>query len=100
MAQLTTFSRLLITLAIIAAVFFGIRYLFPNLGHSAPASTEQNGNMPTADRPADANTAPSSGSSDWGKSSPANFNPAPFNYSAKEPVNGKLKGEKVPEGWL
>ena len=97
MARLTTFSRLLITLAIIAAVFFGIRYFFPNLGHSAPAQTEQNGNMPSAQQNADVKeSAPSAGSnansSDWGKSSSANFTPAAFNYSPKEPVNGKLKG--------
>ena len=34
MARLTTFSRLLITLAIVAAIFFGVRYFFPNLGNS------------------------------------------------------------------
>lgn len=95
MARLTTFSRLLITLGIIAAVFFGIRYFFPNLGHSNTAQTEQNGNMPSGQQTTDANeSAPSSGStsSDWGKSSSATFTPAPFNYTPREPVNGKLKG--------
>ncbi len=92
MARLTTFSRLLITVAIIAAVFFGVRYFLPNLGKSDPAQTEQTGNMPTADRPADAEQKGESTSSDWGKSSSANFTPAAFNYTPAEPVNGKLKG--------
>ncbi|MEO6037448.1 MAG: hypothetical protein ABIQ93_03475 [Saprospiraceae bacterium] len=90
MAQLTTFSRLLITLAIIAAVFFGIRYLFPNLGHSQPAQTEQNGNMPASENTSEPKN--NSTSSDWGKSSSPNFTPATFNYTAPEPANGKLKG--------
>ncbi len=86
MARLTTFSRLLITLAIVAAIFFGVRYFFPNLGSSdngAPATTEQPatpGNQP-------ANTGTSS---TWGKSS--SYTPLPFNYTAPTPSGGKLKG--------
>ncbi len=98
MARLTTFSRLAITLVIIAAVFFGVRYFFPNIGNSGPAQTEQNGDMNNTNRPADNsdNAAPSSGASDWGKSgnsgNAGNSGSASFNYTAPEPVNGKLKG--------
>ena len=98
MARLTTFSRLAITLVIIAAVFFGVRYFFPNIGNSGPAQTEQNGNMNNPNRPTgdNDNAAPSSGASDWGKSGKSgnsgNSGSASFNYTAPEPVNGKLKG--------
>ena len=87
MARLTTFSRLLITLAIVAAVFFGVRYFFPNLGKSdtvgAPPPTEQ---------PATPGSqSGSNGSaSTWGKSS--SYTPQPFNYTAPTPSGGKLKG--------
>ncbi len=94
MARLTTFSRLLITLGIIAAVFFGVRYFFPNIGSSRSDPTEQNGNVNTGDRPAEPETKPST-ASDWGSSSSssnAGTSPAAFNYTAPQPVNGKLKG--------
>ncbi len=90
MAKLTGFSRLLITLAIVAGVYFGVRYLFPNLGKSSdsssPAPTEQT-NSTTPGQ----NSAGTTTSSTWGKSG-ASFTPAPFNYTAPEPVGGKLKG--------
>ena len=92
MARLTTFSRLIITLGIIAAVFFGVRYFFPNIGKSNPEQTEQsNGTTSTADRPADTDS-PSSNSGDMGSSSSSSSTTAPFNYTPPQPVNGKLKG--------
>lgn len=94
MARLTTFSRLLIVLAIVAGVFFAVRYFLPNLGKSgstqsagteqpaAPSGTEQNTSAP----------APSGGTSGtWGKQG-ASFTPQAFSYTAPQPVNGKLKG--------
>ncbi len=95
MARLTTFSRLLITVGIIAAVFFGVRYFFPNIGKSNPEQTEQtNGNTSTPDRPAEMEDQPTSTSSDWGKSSSSTASTAstPFSYTSPQPVNGKLKG--------
>lgn len=86
MARLTGFSRLLLTLAIVAAVFFGVRYFFPNLGSSSdgtPESTEQASDEKAAPAP--------STTSSWGKSG-ASFTPAPFSYSAPAPTAGKLKG--------
>ena len=88
MARLTTFSRLLITLAIVAAIFFGVRYFFPNLGKSGgdaggPATTEQ---------PATTGGEQSGGTSTtWGKTG-SSFTPTPFNYTAPAPAGGKLKG--------
>ncbi len=88
MARLTTFSRLLITLAIVAGVFFGVRHFFPNLGKTdtgSAVSTEQ------PNSPGGASGSTGENSSSWGKSG-ASFTPAPFNYSAPTPVGGKLKG--------
>lgn len=95
MARLTTFSRLLITLAIVAIVFFLAKKFLPGLGLGGGGSTttEQTTNMPsgTADNSTSGN---SSSSSSWGKqeSSNASFTPAAFNYSAPTPNGGKLKG--------
>jgi hypothetical protein len=90
MARLTGFSRLLLTLAIVAGVFFGVRYFLPNLGKSdAGSATAPTTEAPAADAPT--SSAPTS-SSTWGKSSGASFTPAAFTYTAPAPVNGKLKG--------
>ncbi|MFN4081915.1 MAG: hypothetical protein ACK4NS_13535, partial [Saprospiraceae bacterium] len=90
MARLTTFSRLLITLAILAAIFFGIRHFFPQLGLGSPT--------PAAPAAPAAPTAPAPAAKEgetktysWGKNS-GSFTPAPFSYAAPEPVGGKLKG--------
>lgn len=83
MARLTSFSRLLITLAIVAGIFFAVRHFFPNLGNTdagTDAQTEQTstGGEQTTDAGADKP----------GKT----FTPAPFNFTAPAPVGGKLKG--------
>ena len=88
MARLTTFSRLLITLAIVAAIFLGVRYFFPNLGGSGgdtggPAVTEQPA-APAGDQTAGTSTT-------WGKSGNS-FTPEPFSFAAPVPSGGKLKG--------
>lgn len=83
MARLTSFSRLLLTLAIVAGIFFAVRYFFPNLGKSdtdSPAQTEQTSSG------GDQNAG-----TDTGKPGPT-FTPTPFNYTAPAPVGGKLKG--------
>lgn len=86
MARLTTFSRLLITLLIVAGIFFGVRYFMPNLGQSAS-------DTPAAEQPVKADEAPptSGTSSTWGKTG-ASFTPAAFNYTAPLPSGGRLKG--------
>ncbi len=91
MARLTTFSRLLITLAIVAAVFFGVRYFFPNLGKSSDAGNSTSTEQPAAPGNQASGAADNQGSSStWGKS--ATFTPAPFNFTAPTPAGGKLKG--------
>ena len=49
MARLTGFSRLLITLAIVAGVFFAVRYFLPNLGKGEQhnQTTEQQEDNPS-----------------------------------------------------
>lgn len=90
MARLTNFSRLLITLAIVAGVYFAAKHFLPNLGlgGNSAEKTEQAESAPAAEG-APATNAPSS--STWGKSS-SSFTPAAFNYSAPAPNGGKLKG--------
>jgi len=90
MPRLTTFSRLLITLLIVIAVFFAVRKFLPNLGFGGSDNSSQTEQTTTPSTSGDNSTAPSSSSS-WGKSS-SSFTPAPFNYSAPAPVGGKLKG--------
>ncbi len=94
MARLTTFSRLLIAVGIVAALYFGVRHFFPNLlNGSGATTTEQTGPGTAGDRPAAAgnDASSSSGTSTWGKSSGA-FTPAPFTFTAPQPNGGKLKG--------
>jgi hypothetical protein len=96
MAKLTGFSRILITLAIVAGVFFGVRYFFPNLGKSsdssAPAQTEQTQQTEqTSTAAPEKSGAGATTSSTWGKTG-ASFTPSPFTYTAPAPVGGKLKG--------
>ena len=88
MARLTTFSRLLITLAIVAAVFLGVRYFFPNLGKSGGTDV---GNPVTTEQPTTSTGDNAGTSSTWGKQS-GTFTPAPFNYTAPGLAGGKLKG--------
>lgn len=90
MPRLTTFSRLLITLAIVIGVFFAVRKFLPNLGFSGNDSSSQTEQPTTSGTSGDNATAPTSSSS-WGKSS-GSFTPAPFNYTAPPPNGGKLKG--------
>ena len=86
MARLTTFSRLLITLAIVAGVFFGVRHFFPDIiGGSSEAGTSEPTEQPTN---ADGDQSDNAGtSSTWGKPG-GTFTPQPFTYSAPAPVNG------------
>ncbi|MBU6342740.1 MAG: hypothetical protein KGS48_14695 [Bacteroidetes bacterium] len=90
MARLTTFSRLLITIAIVVGVFFAVRTFLPNLGKSGASKPEE---TTVSGAPTD-NTAGSGGSTTgampWGKSS--SFTPESFSYTPEAPVAGRLKG--------
>jgi len=88
MARLTTFSRLLVTVGIIAAVFFGVRYFFPNIGKANTEQTEQTG---TTDRPAEMENSPASTTSN-GRGAASTASTTTFNYTPPPLVNGKLKG--------
>jgi len=90
MARLTTFSRLLITVAIVAAVFFAAKTFLPSLGIGGDKSTAEQTESPASTSGDNTTTAPTSSTS-WGKSS-GSFTPAPFNYTAPTPVGGKLNG--------
>ena len=90
MARLTTFSRLLITLLIVVAVFFAVKKFLPSLGLSGADDTAKTEQSSSTGASGDNSTAPTSSTS-WGKSSSA-FTPDPFNYTAPTPVGGKLKG--------
>jgi hypothetical protein len=88
MARLTGFSRLLITLAIVAGLVFGVRYFFPNigeLGKNAPDNITQ-----TTDAVQQESEPTSSSASSVNPA--AKFTPPPLNYTAPVPVGGKLKG--------
>ena len=87
MARLTTFSRLLITLVIVAAIGFAVKtYLLPRLSDSSSETTTQ---AESKSAPAPVESAPAEQpktTSSWGKSA------AGFDYTPGVPVNGKLKG--------
>ena len=91
MARLTTFSRLLITLLIVAALFFVARKFIPGLGGSKDTTpTTEQPTSGTSTESSSSATAPSN-SSTWGKTG-ASFTPTAFTYSAPMPNGGKLKG--------
>lgn len=90
MNKLTTFSKLLITLVILALLFFGYKYLassfgLPEIGPSSDSKNEvvigedEKGNDIKTDMPPKVGKNSSKGASSW-------------NYTAVEPIGGKLKG--------
>lgn len=95
MARLTTFSRLLITMAIVAGVFFAVKTFLPGLTKNIGANpdTEQvadNASNAPSDKAAPQEAEESSSkSSSWGKSS--SYTPTPFSYVPPTPNGGKLK---------
>jgi hypothetical protein len=96
MGRLTTFSRLIIALAVVAGVYFAVKTFLPNLGKSGASGdstatkTEQPADGGSTGSQSGSDNSGSSGATSWGKSS--SFTPAAFNYTATQPVNGKLKG--------
>jgi len=107
MARLTTFSRLLLTMAIVVGVFFAVRTFLPGLSASigkkvagtettAPGSETGSASNPSGNAANSDNSTATSGTNDndSGKTAPSgstNFNPTPFNYSAPMPSGGKLR---------
>ena len=93
MKKLTTFSKLLITLVILAVLFFGYTYLakqfgLPTIGPSdatEQVSTGSSGSANTESPTSGANNAET-------KAKPSSSNTKSWSYNAKEPIGGKLKG--------
>ncbi|MCF8245702.1 MAG: hypothetical protein K9J37_14015 [Saprospiraceae bacterium] len=82
MSRLTPFARILIVLAIVAGIFFGVKYLFPGvIGGGTDTVTTSEKEIPTTEPTTDTNNS-------GGTTAPT----ASFNYTAPEPVNGKLQG--------
>lgn len=96
MGRLTTFSRLLIVLAVVAGVYFAVKTFLPNLGKSGASGdstatkTEQPADGGSTASQSGSDNSGSSGATNWGKSS--SFTPAAFNYTPTPPAGGKLKG--------
>ncbi|MFD2783851.1 hypothetical protein [Hymenobacter rubripertinctus] len=80
MQRLTLAGRLIITLAILAAAYFGFRYF---LADRLPAA---------ATAPTSATLPGASGAEPATPTAAAGSNAAPFSYSPPAPVDGKLKG--------
>lgn len=91
MARLTTFSRLLITLLIVVAVFFAVKKFLPGCNIPGTGGSDQTEQPTTSNAPNTSGDNSGSTSTSWGKSS-TSFTPDPFNYTAPAPVGGKLKG--------
>ncbi|MBI1225258.1 MAG: hypothetical protein GC192_08450 [Bacteroidetes bacterium] len=86
MSRLTPFARILIVLAIVAALFFGVKKFFPDLiGGGQDTVTVSENDVPT-DQPTN-NPTPADNSNTTTTTTTASFN-----YTAPEPVGGKLKG--------
>ncbi|SEU05894.1 hypothetical protein [Hymenobacter actinosclerus] len=83
MQRLTLAGRLIITLAILAAAYFGFRYFMGDKLLPATTTTATSPSMPDGSGTADPGQAPavSNGAT-----------PAAFTYTPPAPVNGKLKG--------
>ena len=86
MARLTSFSRLLLTLAIVAGVFFAVKTFLPQIKDSISGSETTTIESSTNNPGSNTTEGESSSSSTWGKNSSS------FNYTAPNPVNGTLKG--------
>lgn len=85
MKRLTTFSKLLITLLILAILFFGYRWLASNYG-LPQIGTETGTETVVSDEGADEQASASTAKPNKSSSSKT------FDYKPKQPIGGKLKG--------
>ena len=83
MARLTTFSRLLITIAIVAGIFLGVKYVLKQTGMSPEGQAAQQTEAPAPGSSQEAGTE---------NGATLTFTAPAFNYAPALPVNGKLKG--------
>lgn len=94
---LTPFARFLITLAILAGLFFGGKYILDNtswgrslMDKSNEAQTEESSTKAPEEGPAGETSATATSSSSDNEASASGS--SSFSFVAPEPVNGKLKG--------
>ncbi len=87
MSRLTPFARILIVMAIVAAIFFGVKHFFPGvIGGGSTTNTETTTTTPEEPATTETETAPPTDNSGTTTTTQS------FNYTSPEPVNGKLKG--------
>lgn len=90
MSRLTPFARILIVLAIVAAIFFGVKHFFPGViggGQDTTTTTE------TTTEPTSETTAPTTETTTPADNTGTTTSTTQsFSYTAPEPVNGKLRG--------
>jgi hypothetical protein len=90
MARLTTFSRFLITLAIVGAVVFALFKFFPQLKSWKDGKMQET--TTTSDGRTDNNDGGSSTTTTTKEQISTGGERVPFAYTPPAPVNGKLKG--------
>lgn len=91
--SLTPFARFMITLAILAGLFFGGKYVLDNTswGRSLMSKTNETTTESSTKAPEEGPAAESTSSS-AGDTEATASNSSSFSYVAPEPVNGKMKG--------
>lgn len=92
MARLTTFSRLLIAVAIGVGLFFVARQFLPQLSGKLGGTNTEQTNAPAGDQTGAANQTTDLNRPDQAAPAKSTFQAQPFRYEAPAPVNGKLKG--------
>lgn len=89
MSRLTPFARILIVMAIVAAIFFGVKKFFPGVIGGGDKATTEDTTAPPAD---DATTTTGTETTTPNDNSGTTTSTPSFSYTAPEPVNGKMKG--------
>ncbi len=91
MSKLTPFARILLVLALVAAIFFGVKKFFPGvIGGGDKAATEDTTAPPVDDATATTGTETTTPTDNSGGSTTTST--SSFSYTAPEPVNGTKKG--------
>lgn len=83
MSRLTPFARILIVVAIVAGIFFGVRHFFPNIGTTTTTPSATETTQSTSSTPAEQTASESEKKTSSGPS---------FNYTPTAPSGGKMKG--------
>ncbi|MCC6723028.1 MAG: hypothetical protein IT258_00865 [Saprospiraceae bacterium] len=91
MSRLTPFARILIVMAIVAAIFFGVKHFFPGVigGGDTATTTEDTTTAPADDATTTTGTETTTPTDNSGGTPTTTSS---FSYTAPEPVNGKKLG--------